>query len=390
MPSEISHRSELRTGGASRPALLRYGFAVLAVLLALLIRWPLQPVLQKSVPFLFFFPAVMAAGWWGRLGPGLLATALSVLASDLLFLDPVGSLGIEEFPGRVQLVLFSLTGVFVSLLNEALHREKHRVEEIAAQLLEAQKEAKESEERFRITAAAAEEANRIKDDFLATVSHELRTPLNAMMGWAQILLAADADPEKREKGLATIVRNGRLQAQLINDLLDVSRIITGKMRLDAQPVELVPVIEAALESIRPAAEAKEIRLLCLFDPQAGPVKGDPARLQQVVWNLLANAVKFTPKGGKVEVRLERAGSHVEILVADTGIGISPAFLAHVFDRFRQLDGSIKRQHGGLGLGLSIVRHLTELHGGTVRAESPGEGQGSTFTVTLPAALPARG
>lgn len=382
MPSEISHPSELRTG-ASRPALLRYGFAVLAVLLALLIRWPLEPVLQKNAPFLFFFPAIMVAAWYGRLGPGLLATALSAVAADLLFLEPVGSLGIGGFPDQVQLALFSFTGVFISLLNEALHREKQRVEEIAAQLLEAQKEAKANEERFRITAAAAEEANRMKDDFLATVSHELRTPLNAMMGWAQILLATDADPEKREKGLATIVRNGRLQAQLINDLLDVSRIITGKMRFDVQPVELAPVVEAAVESIRPAAEAKQIRLLRHLDPQAGPVKGDPARLQQVVWNLLANAVKFTPKGGKVEVRLERVESHVEILVADTGIGISPAFLPHVFDRFRQLDGSIKRQHGGLGLGLSIVRHLTELHGGTVRVESPGEGQGSTFIVALP-------
>jgi signal transduction histidine kinase len=197
----------------------------------------------------------------------------------------------------------------------------------------------------------AEEANRAKDDFLATVSHELRTPLNAMMGWGQILLATDADPERREKGLSTIVRNGRLQARLIDDLLDVSRIITGKMRLDVRPVELAPVIEAAIESIRPAAEAKQISVRRILDPLAGPVAGDPARLQQVVWNLLANAVKFTPKEGKVEVRLERANSHVEIIVADTGIGIGPAFLPHVFDRFRQLDNSIKRQHGGLGLGL---------------------------------------
>lgn len=384
MLSETSPPSEIRTG-ASRPVILRYGFAVLAVLVALLIRWPLEPVLQKNVPFLFFFPAIMAAGWYGRLGPGLFATALSVLAADLLFHEPAGSFAIAEFPDQVQLVLFSGTGVFVSLLNEALHRERQRAEETAAKLLQAQKEAKESEERFRIAAGRAEEANRIKDDFLATVSHELRTPLNAMMGWAQILLATDADPERREKGLTTIVRNGRLQAQLIDDLLDVSRIITGQMRLDVRPVELAPVIEAAVESIRPAAEAKQIRLLRRLDPRAGPVAGDPARLQQVVWNLLANAVKFTPKGGQVEVRLERASSHVEILVADTGIGINPAFLPHVFDRFRQLDGSIKRQHGGLGLGLSIVRHLTELHGGTVRAESPGEGQGSTFIVALPVA-----
>jgi signal transduction histidine kinase len=382
MLSEIPDSSKL-LGDTSRPALLRYGFAVLAVLLALLIRWPLQPLLGLSAPFLFFFPAIMAAAWYGRLGPGLLATALSVLASGVLFLEPVGLLTIAGLPGQVQLVLFGSIGVFISLLNEALHREKHRVEEAAARLLRAQEEARKSEERFRIAAGSAEEANRAKDDFLAVVSHELRTPLNAMMGWAQILLAADADPERRQKGLETIVRNGRLQAQLIDDLLDVSRIITGKMRLDVRPVELVPVIDAAIESIRPAAEAKQISLRRILDPLAGPVAGDPSRLQQVVWNLLANAVKFTPKGGKVEVRLERVNSHVEILVADTGIGIGPAFLPHVFDRFRQLDNSIKRQHGGLGLGLAIVRHLIELHGGTVRAKSPGDGQGSTFIVMLP-------
>jgi PAS domain S-box-containing protein len=238
-------------------------------------------------------------------------------------------------------------------------------------------------ERAREQAVAA---NRAKDEFLATVSHELRTPLNAILGWAQLLQTDGASPDRRTRGLETIVRNARLQSQLIDDLLDVSRIISGKMRLDVRPTDLVPVIDAALEAVRPAADAKQIALRRVLDPLAGPVVGDPARLQQVVWNLLANAVKFTPKGGAAEVRLERVNSHVEIIVADNGAGISPAFLPHVFDRFRQLDGSTTRQHGGLGLGLAIVRHLVELHGGTVRAKSPGEGRGSTFVVMLPVSV----
>jgi PAS domain S-box-containing protein len=239
---------------------------------------------------------------------------------------------------------------------------------------------------FRQTQTAreqAEAANRSKDEFLATVSHELRTPLNAILGWTQLLFATGDDPERRRKGLETIVRNAKLQAQLIDDLLDVSRIISGKMRLDVQTTDLAAVIDAAVEAIRPAAEAKQIQLRRVLDPFTGPVTGDPARLQQVVWNLLSNAIKFTPKEGKVEVRLERVNSHVEIPVADTGSGISPELLPYVFDRFRQLDGSTTRRHGGLGLGLAIVRHLVELHGGTVRVKSPGEGQGSTFIVALP-------
>ncbi len=232
---------------------------------------------------------------------------------------------------------------------------------------------------------AAEAANRSKDEFLATVSHELRTPLNAILGWAQILLdgGTGVDLDRRRRGLETIIRNSKLQAQLIDDLLDVSRIISGQMRLDVRAVELVPVIDAAVEAIRPAAEAKQIQVHRVLDPLSGPVAGDPARLQQVVWNLLSNAVKFTPKGGKVELRLERVSSHAEIVVADTGMGIPPDLLPHVFERFRQSDASTTRRHGGLGLGLAIVRHLVELHGGTVRVASPGDGQGSTFFVLLP-------
>jgi PAS domain S-box-containing protein len=240
----------------------------------------------------------------------------------------------------------------------------------------------QAERRLR---AEAEEANRTKDEFLATLSHELRTPLTAMLGWTRMLRMKELDEQTSAHALETVERNAKVQAQLIEDLLDVSRIITGKLRLDVRPIELLPVIEAAMDAVRPAADAKSIKLQTQLDPLAGPVSGDPSRLQQVVWNLLANAVKFTNKGGRVEVRLERVDSHVELTVRDTGQGIAPDFLPYVFDRFRQADGSTTRLHGGLGLGLAIVRHLVELHGGTVRAESAGSEQGATFNVQLPLA-----
>jgi len=229
----------------------------------------------------------------------------------------------------------------------------------------------------------AEAASRAKDELLATISHELRTPLNAILGWIGMLRSGRLDDDTKARALETLDRNARSQAQLIEDMLEVSRIVTGKLRLDVQPVELSSVIQLAVDAVRPAADAKGVRLQTLLDPNAGPVSGDPNRLQQVVWNLLSNGVKFTPKGGRVQIRLERINSHVQIAVSDTGQGISSEFLPFVFERFRQADSSLSRKHGGLGLGLAIVRHLVELHGGTVEAMSEGEGQGSTFFVKLP-------
>lgn len=229
----------------------------------------------------------------------------------------------------------------------------------------------------------AETANRMKDEFLATLSHELRTPLNAMLGWTQLLRSRRFDEITTARALETIDRNTRSLAQLIEDILDVSRIIQGTLRLNTQPVELIPVVESAIDTVRPAADAKEIRIDSIFDPNVGVVMGDANRLQQVVWNLLSNAVKFTPKQGIVTVQLKRIDSHIQIRVSDTGGGIAPEFLPYVFERFRQANSSTTRSHGGLGLGLAIVRHLVELHGGTVRAESPGIGQGATFIVNLP-------
>ncbi len=252
-------------------------------------------------------------------------------------------------------------------------RQRQRAEEERAQLLVQEQKAR----------AEAENLNRLKDEFLSTVSHELRTPLNAILGWSQILRAKRADAATMNRALETIERNARSQAQLIDDLLDVSRIITGKIRLNVRTVELLPVIEAAMDTVRPTTDTKNIQMQSVLDPAAGPVLGDSDRLQQIVWNLLSNASKFTPKRGRIQVCLQRINSHVEIVVTDTGQGISAEFLPYVFERFRQADSSITRSFGGLGLGLAIVRQLVELHGGTVHADSPGEGQGATFTVKLP-------
>jgi PAS domain S-box-containing protein len=235
----------------------------------------------------------------------------------------------------------------------------------------------------RAARSEAERLGHLKDEFLATLSHELLTPLNAIQGWATLLREHRARPEDHDRGLEAIDRNVRVQVQIVNDLLDMSRIISGKIHLEVQPVYLHEVVSNAIETVRQSAIAKGIRIQPLLDSRIGLMRGDPNRLQQILWNLLSNAIKFTPKGGRIQVVLERINSHAEISVEDTGIGISPEFLPHVFDRFRQADPSTTRRYGGLGLGLSIVKSLTELHGGTVRVKSPGENQGSTFIVTLP-------
>jgi signal transduction histidine kinase/CheY-like chemotaxis protein len=249
-----------------------------------------------------------------------------------------------------------------------------------------QRALKEREElllREREARQEAEIASRAKDEFLGTLSHELRTPLNAIFGWTRILSTGECNEETYSRAVETIERNAKLQARLIDDMLDVSRIISGKLRLDAQPVDLTAVINAAVDTSRPAADAKDIRVQVVLDFGAGVVLGDPVRLQQVIWNLLSNAIKFTPKKGRVQIQLERINSHVEITVSDTGPGIDQEFLPYVFERFRQADSSITRKHGGLGLGLAIVRHLVELHGGTVEASNRGDGKGAVFLVKLP-------
>jgi PAS domain S-box-containing protein len=229
----------------------------------------------------------------------------------------------------------------------------------------------------------AQEANRVKDDFLAVLSHELRTPLNAIVGYSRMMRGNMLPPDQVTRAIDVLERNARWLTQIVDDVLDVSRIVSGKIRLDVQAVDLAAIVDNAIGTVQPAADAKGVRLQSLIDPRIAPVSGDPDRLQQVVWNLMSNAVKFTPKGGRVQVRLERVNSHIEIVVSDTGVGIAKEFLPHVFDRFRQADSGSTRRTGGLGLGLSIVRHLVEMHGGRVHAASAGEDQGATFTVRLP-------
>jgi PAS domain S-box-containing protein len=246
-----------------------------------------------------------------------------------------------------------------------------------------EEESNELIQRERAARAEAEKANRLKDEFLATLSHELRTPLNAVIGWSRMLGSGRLDREDAQHALEVIERNAWAQKQIIEDILDVSRVITGKLQLNLGAVDLVAIVDAALDAVRPAMEAKEIKIETVIDSSLRMISGDIDRLQQVVWNILSNAAKFTPTGGQVEILVNQTPTHVQIQVTDSGPGIDPAFLPHVFERFRQADGSTTRTHGGLGLGLAIVRHLVELHGGTIGAENNSEGTGAIFTVRLP-------
>ncbi|MBD1849089.1 response regulator [Cyanobacteria bacterium FACHB-502] len=256
----------------------------------------------------------------------------------------------------------------------------------AADLIEQRQTATEREQllaREQAARAEADRANRIKDEFLAVLSHELRSPLNPILGWAKLLQNGKLDAAKTQQALQTIERNAQLQSELIEDLLDVSRILQGKLNLNISPINLAPLIQAAMETVRLAAEAKLIKVEASLEPEVGLISGDSTRLQQVIWNLLSNAVKFTPKGGQISIRLEGSDSYAHITVSDTGQGIAPDFLPYVFEYFRQADATTTRKFGGLGLGLAIVRHLVELHGGTVAVESAGVGKGATFTARLP-------
>jgi PAS domain S-box-containing protein len=267
----------------------------------------------------------------------------------------------------------AITGVALRFgTNTDITEERARAEE-RQRLLETERAARREAERI----------GRMKDEFLATLSHELRTPLNAIFGWAQILKMGESDAGTVSEAINVIDRNVRLQTQLIEDLLDMSRIVSGKVRLEVRRIDLADVVHASLESVMPALKAKQIHLESTIDPAAGAVNGDPSRLQQVMWNLLTNAIKFTPRGGTISVLVESAQSHVTISVNDSGEGISADFLPQLFERFTQADASSKRKHGGLGLGLSIVKNLVEMHGGTVHADSPGKGQGATFVIRLP-------
>ena len=289
---------------------------------------------------------------------------------------------------EVYLILRSKTGADIPVLVNAVRRSAGETMYNDCVLM-AMRQRSEYEDEILRAKKEAEEAARAKDEFLSVVSHELRTPLNGILGWAQILQSRRPNPETTERAVEAILRGARSQSKLIEDILDYTRIISGKLRLEVEPFDLLMVVESAIDVVAPAANAKDIRLQKILDSNTS-VAGDAARLQQVLWNLLSNAVKFTAKGGRVQIRVARAGSSVEISVSDTGKGISADFLPFVFERFKQSDNSTTRRFGGLGLGMAITRHIVELHGGTIRAESPGEDAGATFTVSLPVSILHRG
>jgi PAS domain S-box-containing protein len=476
----------------------RYGIAVIGVALAAALRMALDPILGEELPlFIFAFPVILAS-WFGGLWPGLLATALSLVVGDYLFIAPRGKLlhyndlltlnrvsflfffglvmsilaerlresikseidsmersrllieGVEDYAilmldsqGRViswnsgaeritgykeTEILGSDLSVFytpeeieegrpghglqvaaaagrfeeegwrvrkdgsrfwASVFTTALWDEAGRLRGFAKVThdVTGRKEAEEERERLlsqeKAARQEAESAGRLKDEFLATLSHELRTPLTSILGWARLFTSGSVPDHQARQAMESIAENTRAQARLIDDILDMSRIVTGRLQLDARPIEVERIFQAVVDVVRPSAEMKGVALNVMRDLRGEVVLGDARRLRQAIWNLLSNAVKFSNEGGRVEARLARAGNQVEITVSDTGVGIDPQFLPHVFERFRQADGALTREHGGLGLGLAIARHIVELHGGDISASSPGKGQGATFKIRLP-------
>jgi signal transduction histidine kinase/ActR/RegA family two-component response regulator len=343
-----------------------YGIALLISSFAILLKFILEPILMPHT-FLLSIAAVTLSSWFGGIGPGLLATAIAAWANHTFFLSSDDIAVSGKLSDLVRITIFIGVAMLINSVNARLRAASARAEAAALQA--------------QAAFAEAEAANRAKDEFLAMVSHELRTPLTAILGWIEIAKSDAANAALTAQALDVIQRSAKTQAQLIEDLLDVSRIIAGKLKLDFSDTNPIVVVRAALDTVRPAAAAKKITLELQADNEIGSISADVERLQQVVWNLLTNAIKFTPEGGRVQVILRREEDFAAIVVRDYGKGIKPDFLPFVFERFRQAENN--RVHGGLGLGLAIVRHLVEMHGGEVKAESEGIGKGTTFTVRLP-------
>jgi signal transduction histidine kinase/ActR/RegA family two-component response regulator len=356
---------------ARLPVLRPYALALVALTLATVVRIGVGPLVGNRIPFATFYLAVVAVAFVGSLGAALFAVAVSTVVGTYFFADSLKAFAAGNIPDRVAVVLFAVTSAALAVMTDRLARAQRRLRAAADEAQRAR--------------ADAEEAGRVKDEFLATLSHELRTPLNAILGWAHMLQDPALPPERRTAAIDTILRNARSQEQLIADILDVQRIMTGKVRLTVRALNLGDIIRSAAETVQPSADAKEIRLRLLVDVDVPPIPGDADRLKQVVWNLLANAIKFAPRGGHVQVQLVRAGDDCNLIVEDNGPGIDPGFLPHVFERFRQADSSTTRTHKGLGLGLAIVSSLVEMHGGTITAANttvPGQ-TGAVFTIRLP-------
>jgi len=382
--------------------LVRYALAAGIVAVASLLRLLVDPLIHDQIPYFIYVAAVVVATWFCGAGAGVFGTVLSAFVGNYLFVLPRYEV-IPHGEDWIAMALFALVALGLvwqvgrwRRAERVLRGQAHELQaqgqelRIQAQELRAQSEALQAQgrelqaqaERYKALHEEAQRVNRVKDEFLATLSHELRTPLNAVVGWAYMLGGGDLDDGQVADASEAILRNAQAQVRLIEDLLDVSRVISGKLHLRLAPIDMAGVVQSALDAIRPAADAKSVDIRASLLPGANLI-GDPDRLRQVAWNLVSNAVKFTPKHGRVEVRLERRDSQIQLTVSDTGIGVEPEFLPHLFERFTQADSSLTRRHGGLGLGLAIVRHISELHGGTVGAESGGKDLGATFSVTLP-------
>jgi len=348
-------------------------------------------------PLITFYPVIMLSAWFGGLWPGVAATLASTVLVDYLWLNPLRASHLSTAGDAVALVLFVGTGLAISGFSESLHRSTAR-ERIARTQAEAGESALTGRERQLRAALAgehtaraeAEEANRLKDQFLAMVSHELRTPLNAVLGWADMLKDHVLDERGRGRAVQAIHANARRQAQLVDDLLDIAGMMTGKLQLRRTAVNVEEIARAAVEIVQPAADRKQIEIAFHLETPVPALEADAIRIQQVFWNLLSNAIKFTPEHGVIHLHVRQAAEAVEIVVRDTGQGIPGELLRSIFDPFRQADSSTTRVHGGLGLGLSIVKYIAEAHAGSVDAESPGTGRGSTFTVRLPLRSPTAG
>ena len=358
-----------------RPSVLRELLCAAAVVLIASLVRALCQVLGETIPYTPFYPAIIVGTIYGRLRGGLITLILAAFAASF-WLIPFGRPAITDLSDLIGLGMFLVVGVVVVALCERLRREQSRAEVAAA-------ERHEALNRERAARAKAEEANRLKDDFVASVSHELRSPLQAMLGWSELLSAGLTDSGDTREGLEAIAENARIQAHLIDDLLDMGRLMAGKMRLNLSTINPRTVVEAAIRTVTPAASARDIRITKDFGEEAYTLTADADRLQQIVWNLLTNAIKFSPPGTAIRVSLQPQADGIALVVADQGCGLDPEFAPFIFDRFSQADPSRSRRHSGLGLGLSIVRNLVEMHGGCVTAFSEGLGKGTTMTVALP-------
>jgi signal transduction histidine kinase/ActR/RegA family two-component response regulator len=352
----------------------RYLLAGGIVAAATLLRAAVDPLIQEQIPYFIYVAAVVVATWFCGTAGGVFGTVVAAVAGNYFFVAPRYEL-IPHRDDALAMAMFASVALGLVWLVGRWKRAERALRKQADELSVLHQE--------------AERINRLKDEFLATLSHELRTPLNAILGWSKLLDSRDLPLERHRHAIKTIVRNAEAQLRLVNDVLDVSRIISGKMSFERANVDLSRVVAAAVEMVRPAADAKGIEIHLDLAPHAQLV-ADADRLQQVAWNLLSNAVKFSSKRGRVDVRVEVENSQAVLTVSDSGVGIDPDFIHHLFERFRQADGSTTRRHGGLGLGLALVRHVVELHGGTVTAESAGRNLGARFTVTLPIQAVAAG